>query len=99
MKNINKTFVAGAVTGVLAAVAGAGAIAHANSVPAAQPAPHFYRVNKSCDYPEMQRALKALTNAQDALSDAHHDFHGHRAKALELTNRAIAEVQAGIASG
>ena len=99
MKSSMKTFVAGGIVGVVAALAGAGAISHANAVPSAAPAPHFYRANKKCDYPDMRAALKALNNAQSDLIVAKKDFHGHRAKALDLTNQAIAEVQAGIAAG
>jgi hypothetical protein len=50
-------------------------------------------------YPEMRGALRHLEQARDNLSNAAHDFHGHRAKALEHTNKAIDEVNKAIASG
>ena len=49
--------------------------------------------------PHMQNALASLQSAASELQAAIHDKGGHRAKALELTNRAITEVQAGIAVG
>ena len=47
--------------------------------------------------PRMQHALQALENARAQLEKAEHDKGGHRVKAIELINHAIAEVQAGIA--
>lgn len=49
-------------------------------------------------HPEIHRALRALQNAQAALSSAAHDYHGHREKALKLTNDAIKECEAALAS-
>ena len=49
-------------------------------------------------HPELRRALRALENAKSALQQGAHDFQGHRVKALELTEQAIKEVQAGLAS-
>jgi hypothetical protein len=46
--------------------------------------------------PHMQHALHALQNAKSQLEKAEHDKGGHRVKAIELINQAIAEVQAGI---
>jgi len=43
-------------------------------------------------------AMRALENAQHALQQGATDFQGHRVKALELTNQAIQEVQAALAS-
>lgn len=40
-------------------------------------------------HPELMRALRALNNAEKNLAHAAHDFQGHRAKALELTEEAI----------
>ena len=48
-------------------------------------------------HPEMMRALHALEHAKGDLEKAAHDFGGHRAKALELTEQAIQEVKAGLA--
>ena len=44
-------------------------------------------------HPEMMKALRALENAKRDLSNAAHDFGGHRVKALEHTEAAIAEVK------
>ena len=49
--------------------------------------------------PHMEAALSALFTAQSELKVAEHNKGGHRVKALELVNSAIAQVQAGIASG
>ena len=49
-------------------------------------------------HPELRRALRALNNAETALKAGSHDFSGHREKALDLTQQAIKEVQAAIAS-
>jgi hypothetical protein len=49
--------------------------------------------------PHMEAALNALLTAQTELKVAEHNKGGHRVKALELVNSAIAQVQAGIAAG
>ena len=51
------------------------------------------------DQPHMRNALQALRNAQGQLSIATHNKSGHRENALDLVNRAISEVEAGIAAG
>ena len=53
----------------------------------------------AADQPHMQGALSDLKAAAGELQAAERDKGGHRAKALDLTNRAITEVQAGIAVG
>ena len=49
--------------------------------------------------PHMEAVLNALLTAQSELKVAEHNKGGHRVKALELVNSAIAQVQAGIAAG
>jgi hypothetical protein len=49
--------------------------------------------------PHMEAALNALFTAQSELKVAEHNKGGHRVKALDLVNSAIAQVQAGIAAG
>jgi hypothetical protein len=49
--------------------------------------------------PHMQAGLRALRNAKAQLEMAIPDKAGHRVKALELVNQAIAETEAGIAAG
>jgi hypothetical protein len=46
--------------------------------------------------PRMQQALGELREAAAALENADRDKGGHRAKALQLTRSAIAEVEDGI---
>ena len=46
--------------------------------------------------PNMQRALRALENARDALQAARSNKGGHRVEALRLVNAAIREVRRGI---
>lgn len=50
-------------------------------------------------YPEMHAALRHLEQARDALTNAAHDFHGHRAKALQQTGKAIDEVNKALEAG
>ena len=47
-------------------------------------------------HPEMRMALKRLEAAKDALQKGAHDFGGHREKALDLTEKAMAEVREAI---
>jgi hypothetical protein len=46
--------------------------------------------------PHMQAALEHLRQAQAELQKAEHDKGGHRAKALDFVNRAMAQVQEGM---
>ena len=46
--------------------------------------------------PKMKDALRHLVNGRTALKNATADKGGHRVKALELVDGAIAEVEAGI---
>ena len=46
----------------------------------------------------MRMALKRLESAKDALQKGAHDLGGHREKALDLTDKAIAEVKEAIKS-
>lgn len=47
--------------------------------------------------PHMQTALQSLENAKVALEKADPDKGGHRVKAIEFTDKAIAQVKEGIA--
>ncbi|MGH9327429.1 MAG: hypothetical protein ACRD2B_12200 [Terriglobia bacterium] len=42
-------------------------------------------------HPQIYSALRALQNARQHLQHGAHDFGGHRAQALRLTNQAIQE--------
>jgi hypothetical protein len=50
------------------------------------------------DQPHMQAALNHLKSARTSLEKATNDKGGHRAKALNLVNQAIDQVNAGIAA-
>ena len=52
---------------------------------------------KAGGQPHMQAALNHLRTAKQALETADPDKGGHRVKAIEFTNSAIREVEAGIA--
>jgi len=51
------------------------------------------------DQGHMERALNALYNARNELSQASHDKGGHRVNAIEIINKAIQQVKQGIAVG
>jgi len=51
------------------------------------------------DQPNMRAALAHLREAKAALQRAEHNKGGHRGRAVEFVNRAIAETEAGIAVG
>ena len=53
----------------------------------------------SPDQPHMQSALDRLKDARNNLDRANPDKGGHRAKAIEYVNKAIDEVNLGIAAG
>lgn len=46
----------------------------------------------------MRSSLKRLTAAKENLTNAPHDYNGHRSGALKLVNQAIEEVNAGLAT-
>ncbi|HEU4391446.1 MAG TPA: hypothetical protein VFV34_26840 [Blastocatellia bacterium] len=52
---------------------------------------------KAADQPHMQAALDLLRNARKELASATSDKGGHRANAIKHVDRAIAEVERGIA--
>lgn len=49
-------------------------------------------------HPQMHKAIEKLREAKKHMENAAHDFHGHRAKALELTEQAIHELEEGLKS-
>lgn len=49
-------------------------------------------------HPEIRAALRDLQAAKQALQRGAHDFSGHREKALDLTNQAIAECRNALQS-
>jgi pentose-5-phosphate-3-epimerase len=48
--------------------------------------------------PNMKAALEHLRSARAALERAEHNKAGHRERAIELVDKAIAQVQAGMAA-
>ncbi len=46
--------------------------------------------------PHMRNALEALRQAERALEAADHDKGGHRERAIELTRKAIGQVERGL---
>lgn len=56
----------------------------------------FLAPTTHADQPNMQAALASLQQARDKLERATPDKGGHRAKAIQLVDAAIAEVKAGI---
>ena len=66
--------------------------------PVNPPVQAFGQGKKRERHPEIKRALKNLERAQDNLQKAQHDFAGHREKALDLTQQAIAECKAALAA-
>jgi hypothetical protein len=44
-------------------------------------------------HPEIRKAIQALQMARKHLKEAAHDFGGHRAQALEDTNRALKQLK------
>ncbi|MGH8093577.1 MAG: hypothetical protein ACREIF_08900 [Chthoniobacterales bacterium] len=50
------------------------------------------------DQPHMKEALHHLREARAALARAEHNKEGHRDRAIQLVEQAIAEVEAGMAA-
>jgi len=50
------------------------------------------------DQPRMREALARLRDARTALAKAERNKDGHREKAIQLVEQAIAEVEAGVAA-
>jgi hypothetical protein len=59
----------------------------------------FVAGRATADQPHMQIALDHLRAAKTELQVAERDKAGHREKAVDLVNRAIGQVEAGIAAG
>lgn len=83
----------GAAVVVVALAAG---IAHARSVPPSPGAPAESVADDKERQPHMRAAIAALRTAKDQLEKASADKGGHRKAAIDLVNKAIDEVQAGI---
>jgi hypothetical protein len=77
--------------GFSAAAAGPKAAATPAPVMAAVPAPAAAPAMPP--HPHIDEALEAMHNAKHHLETAEHDFHGHKAKAIEHLNMAIHEAE------
>jgi hypothetical protein len=60
---------------------------------AAVPAPAPAAAALPAPHPHIHEALEGMRAAKVQLESAEHDFHGHRAKALEHLNAAIHEAE------
>lgn len=63
---------------------------------AAQPAPAALPVMPAEPHPEIRAAMQALRQAQRHLQHGAHDFGGHRAEALKLTDQALQQCRAAL---
>ena len=63
------------------------------AVAAAAPAPVAVASPAMPPHPHIDEALDAMRAAKHHLESAEHDFHGHRAKAIEHLNMAIHEAE------
>jgi len=62
------------------------------------PPPNSMNAVNSERHPEMMKALHELRAAKRNLEHGAHDFHGHRAAALQHTDAAIHEVEVALKS-
>lgn len=86
-----------ALSALTVALLGTGAFVITNA--SAQQAPPFLQHGhkKREKHPFLFVAMRALGRARMSLNKGAHDFQGHRAKAEELTEEAMAQVKAAIA--
>ncbi len=84
-----------AVPAALAAALGAAAVQAGQNPPRPNPAPRDQRKGEP-PQPYMHEAMRDLRTAKQWLEKATSDHGGHRLKALDHVNQAMAEVQAGI---
>ncbi len=69
------------------------------AVSLAQPAPSELARQRANNFPEMHEVRHKLNEAKRLLKQhAAHDFHGHKAKALNHIEQAIKEINLGIES-
>ena len=88
--------------GAIATLVGAlmmGAVLALPGVSLAQPAPGQLGRQRATHFPEMHAARGKLQEALQVLRQhAAHDFHGHKSKAINHIQQAIAEINLGIQS-
>ncbi len=71
-------------------VARAAETSTSGSAPASSTKPAHERKHER--HPEIQKAIKRLEAAKDDLQHASHDFGGHRVKAIQAVDQALAEL-------
>ena len=84
------------IAALASALIGGGAVMASNAY--AQQVPTATVVTSIEKHPELRKALRQLNNSLTTMQNAADDFHGHKKKAMELTNGAIAELKAALAS-
>jgi hypothetical protein len=77
----------------LALPAAAGPKEPAAPAPAAAAVPAAAAAPAMPPHPHIDEALEAMRSAKHHLESAEHDFHGHRAKAIEHLDQAIREAE------
>ena len=85
-----------ALSGLIAIIAGTTYGVQAQTPPPAPPVGSSPIKRLKEPHPEIRMALRALNKAMNDLKKADHDFSGHREKALDLTQQAIAECKAAL---
>ena len=66
---------------------------NANAFPAAAPRPANPAADPAQVHPEIRDAIASLRKAKERMRHAAHDFGGHRAEALRVTDEAIRELE------
>jgi hypothetical protein len=87
--------------GTIAALAGASIVAVALALPAISfaQAPGQLHRQREHHFPVVNSAIQQLESTRETLKqDAAHDFHGHKANAINHINEAIKELRLGIQS-
>ena len=91
----NRILALGGLVAVLGTTTAYGVLAQQSNAPT--PIPGAGQNGKGREkHPELKKAMHNLEQAKSNLQKAARDFGGHRAKAAELTDEAIKEVQAAI---
>ena len=96
---MNNTTVRSLALGCLVAVVALGSNVSASAQPpvggVVRPGKRMERNEK---HPEIRKALRNLEQAKHNMEHADNDFGGHKAKALELTEQAIAQLKLALAA-
>ncbi len=93
-----RTLTLGGLVALLGAATTLGVLAQNPPVVTNPVAPRQARARHTEKHPELVKALRALQRAKADLQNAAHDFDGHREQALDLTQKAIDQVNMAIQS-